>query len=462
MIFKKQDLLTLLISLFILGGCKNPTGVGLDVDPDLQLNTKVVDTTTLITQLVKEDTIATNRIASNPMGYFKDPVFGITEANFAAALTLPSGGFPSFGTNPLLDSAILVLPVAGFYGDSINTQYVVEVRRLNEVLYKEPTPTYYNTKKWNALSTVIGTKTFSAKVKDSIIIQDIKVAAKDTVRRASPQIRIRLDQNFIINTILKADSSKLTTNKNFADYFKGVYVTLSKTQTTNNGGLLSLTNGANTPAGLDIFYKKPKTAIVSDTLKASFPINYAGGDAASEISWTVSPTINAQLANNTGKSNLIYLKGLAGTKLRVQFPYIKSLKNLGKNIAVNAAQLILTVENSTETPYVPIPLLKVFRLDIAERPQVIADENQNDSRNIVSGTFVGGFYDKSKKIYIINVTNYVQDLLSGKTKDYGTFLSTYDFTSPGSRLSVLGRSVIGGNTNQTVKLKLKVFYTDQK
>src|SRR6476659_3164735 len=194
--FIKSGLLTMLVSLFILGGCKNPTEIGLDIDPNLDLNSTLVDTSTVTTKLFKEDSVISNFTNNSVLGYFKDPVFGTTTSNIAVALSVPSTNY-SFGTNPTLDSAVLILPFLDFYGDSINTNYNVEVRQLNEVLYNETSKSYYNTKKWAVKSTVIGSRNFYAAYKDSLIIQDIVAGKKDTIKKVIPQLRIKLDPTFV-------------------------------------------------------------------------------------------------------------------------------------------------------------------------------------------------------------------------------------------------------------------------
>jgi hypothetical protein len=62
-------------------------------------------------------------------------------------------------------------------------------------------------------------------------------------------------------------------------------------------------------------------------------------------------------------------------------------------------------------------------------------------------------------------------LLIGKSKDYGTFISTTEYgatsnpnleiSNSSNVLNNLRRSVVGGSTSN-YKIQLKVYYTDQK
>lgn len=456
--FIKSDLLTLLVSLFILGACKNPTGVGLDVGPDIALETKLVDTSTVITKLQKQDSIITNFTDRSVLGYLNDAVFGETTANLALGLTMPSSNY-KFGTSTVLDSAILVLPYIEFYGDSTNSTFTAEVRQLDEVLYNETNRSYYSNKKWLTKSTVIGTKIMTTNLKDSITLQDIRKGKTDSTKRVPRQLRIKLDANFVKNNIIDLDSVNKVSNLTFNNYIKGLFISINKGATTGAGGLFSFNTNTNGATRLEVFYKST-AAGVTDTLVNTF--NVVNGDAATELKWNMDGTaVKTALASTDKNSNLLYLKGLGGTFVKVEFPYLDSLKKLGKNIAINRAELVLYTENTpANNLYKPISKLRTYRWDIAHRPQFIPDESPNDPRYLGPG-FIGGFYNSTSKSYTFNFTGYVQDLISGKIKNYGTFITPSDFT-PSSALNNLGRSIVGGGVNTAYKVKLRVFYTDQK
>ena len=88
--FFRLDLLTLLISLFILNSCKNEDTIGLGIDSSTQLNGSLIDTSTIIVNTqpdagnpLSKDSISTSGILQNTVGYFNDPVFGTTESNIS-------------------------------------------------------------------------------------------------------------------------------------------------------------------------------------------------------------------------------------------------------------------------------------------------------------------------------------------------------------------------------------------
>jgi hypothetical protein len=150
--FFRLDLLTLLISLFILNSCKNEGAVGLGLNSAGQLNGNLVDPSTITTNTVLDDSVQTGGsatpIAKNPFGYFVDPIFGITQSDLAMDLNLPIAGYTApFGTL-IVDSARLVLSFSdGFYGDSLTSTYRANVYQLNEKFLDGNA--YSNTKQWN-------------------------------------------------------------------------------------------------------------------------------------------------------------------------------------------------------------------------------------------------------------------------------------------------------------------------
>src|SRR6476661_2339932 len=169
----KQDLLTLLISLFVLSACNKNDQLGLDVSSEDQIELKLIDTATIRTTTVKEDTVITSGLGQHPLGLLRDPLIGDTESKLAMALNLPGSNTYTFGTSPVLDSAVLVLKYGDeFYGDSVNSHYTVEVRQLAEKY--NTLNSYSNQKTWSANAAVIGSKSLTKfAIHDSVKVTQI-------------------------------------------------------------------------------------------------------------------------------------------------------------------------------------------------------------------------------------------------------------------------------------------------
>jgi hypothetical protein len=466
--FFRIDLLTLLISLFILGSCKNPDSIGLPIDPTKALQTNLIDTATINTTTVLEDSVQTTNAAKAPLAYFKDPVFGITEANIVASLNLPSLSAYTIPTGTIsVDSAVLVMAYAdGFYGDSLTTSYKVNVYQLNEPISSKA---YYNNKIWNFNNTLLGTKIFSARPKTGFKVTTIVTGAADTLIRVSPQLRIPIDKNFVFNKFFGASSGQLTTNTVFQNYIKGFYITLDKTRPGVGGNMFF--NVAADSSRLDVYYHTVNGSVI-DTEKVSLAI---GTPHAAEIkhnftSGSAGAAIATQIGNPKGTYNTLYVQGLAGLRAKISFPYLKKILTTaqasGGDIVLNRAELVVTPVTGTEIPYVPLPRLTLYRNDIAQQRQLIPDAYAGDLHYISVGSF-GGFYDNYHKSYHYVITGYIEDLMRGTMLDYGTFIAPADTTGLSTGTASIditntpqvgARAVLGGNKTSAYKMKLNILY----
>ena len=189
-----KDLLTLLISLFVLGSCTNPSGIGLDVDPDDELVGILTDTLTVDAVTVLDDSARSASFSQTAFGWFDDPVIGKTVADLALAIGRPSS-VPRLRADAEIDSVILVLPYGTeYFGDTLRPNFPLQVRQLMEVY----TDGAYATKQWAVRDEVIGTKTvgrFAYKQTDSVSLFK-HIDGKDSVIKDIPQLRIALSPGF--------------------------------------------------------------------------------------------------------------------------------------------------------------------------------------------------------------------------------------------------------------------------
>ncbi|MDB5154384.1 MAG: hypothetical protein JWR54_3135, partial [Mucilaginibacter sp.] len=458
--FFRLDLLTLLISLFILNSCKNKDTIGLGLNSSTQLGGSLIDTATIVVNTFKEDSVVTTNLAKTPLGYFIDPVLGTTESNIAIGLNLPASSAYTLPTGTIsIDSAVLVLRYAdGFYGDSITSNYKVNVYQLG---VRPLAKTYYSNTNWTSnLGSLVGTRSFFPHTHDSIKIMNIITGAPDSLIKVAPQLRIPIDKTFINNILFNAGSAQLASNVVFQNNVKGLYITLDKSGTTGAGGTMMFTLSDS----LNVYYHAVNGTTI-DTAMVSLPLS----TSAAEIKHTFSTAVNTDINDTTRSKDLIYLQGLAGTKVRIKFPYLKNIiKNVG-NIVINRAELVVT---PLPTSMIPLylkaqPKLTMYRYDIAHQRAELEDASQSDTRYQGVGTF-GGYYSSSLKNYHFIVTAYVQDLMNGKTVDYGTYLAPVDTTNKASvdispTPQTAGRTIVVGtdktSINAPYSIKLNIIYT---
>ena len=457
--FFRIDLLTLLISLFILSSCKNQEGIGLN--PDQQLNGTLLVDTNIKINTIPEDSVVTSALTKTPLGYFKDPLIGETEANIALGLNLPLSSAYTKPTGTItIDSVLLVLRYAdGFYGDSLSSKYKINVYQLNETPLT--TAAYYNTKTWNYNSSVLlGTKTFSSRTHTKVKITDIVRAGKDTPILVRPQLRVPLDPDFITNNFFNAPSSILASNALFRNAIKGLYLTMDKTQPGAGGNfMMAIDSGA-----LTVYYRTDNagaldTGVVSLTL----------GVHAAEIKHTYMASVQAAIDDTTTSNKTFYLQGLAGLRAKISFPGLTGLAaSMGSNAVINRAELVITPTVNSTIPFMAQPKISMYQLDIANQRILLQDANPNDRRYQSIGVF-GGYLTTNNDYHFI-ITGYIQDLMRGRTKDYGTYIGPVDTTNTlaveyratpqtGARLVAAGSVNDKSSPSYPLRIKLNIIYS---
>ena len=459
--FFKLDLLTLLISLFILNSCKNQDTIGLGVNTSNQLSGSLIDTSTVIVNTIPEDTVVTSALGKTPMGLFNDPIFGTTESNVAIDLNLPGSAAYTIPTGTVtIDSAILVLRYAtGFYGDSLASRYKANVYQLNERVLANNT--YYNTKQWKYNSgTLLGSKSFFSRTHDTIGVTVIVPGGLDSIQKTPPQLRIPIDKNFINNILFNASATQLASNLVFKNNVNGLYITMDKTGTTGAGGTFMMALDSNTR--IDVYYKSV-AGTTTDTTMVSLPSTLH----AAQIKHTYPAAIQTELSNQTtGSRNVIYLQGTSGLRAKVSFPYLKSLvKTIGSDIVVNRAELVITPNPTSIIPFAPLPRISMYKYSLSGQRTLLEDAT-TDPRAGGSGIF-GGFYAPGIQNYHFTITAYISDLMRGNTLDYGTYIGAVDISNDITAATYLQPDAqvgartfaIGSDKTSPYRIKLNIIYT---
>lgn len=461
--FLRLDLLTLLISLFILSSCKKQGTVNLGVNDENLIEGKLIDTSSVFVSTVREEDASTSALVKTPLSYFKDPVFGITESNVALDLNLPNRGAAyTLPTGTItIDSAVLVLPYAnGFYGDSITTRYQANVYQLDERMLNSMA--YPASKKWKRKSTLLGTKSFLSRTHDSVTVVEPIRDKKDSVMKFSPQLRIPIDPQFVMNNVFDAPATQLASNLVFKNAVNGLYVTLNKAQ-TGPGGTFMLNMDS---AAVKVYFKVKTISAGLDKIDTTY-ILLPSMTRAAEISHNYAGTVIAtELASTQKTRGNFYLQGLLGLRAKIQFPYLKEIiTKVGSDIIVNRAELVISAQPGTTFPYEPLNSLMFYRLDLAKQRINIQDNSSTDPR---SNPSYGGFYNPTKKEYHFLVTAYVQDLMRGKVVDYGAYLGAADnvgsnyFSDVSPNAQLDGRTAAVGFDGTLLppsRIKLNIIYT---
>ncbi|SEK18636.1 DUF4270 family protein [Parapedobacter koreensis] len=479
-----KDLLTLLISLFVLGSCTNPSGIGLDVNPEDEIVGVLTDTLTLQAVTVLDDSARSSSFNQTAFGWFDDPTIGKTVADIALAIGRPAT-VPRIRPDATIDSVILVLPYGTeYFGDTLNASFSLQVRQLDEVY----TDGNFSSKQWAVREPIVGAKTinrFAYKQTDSVSITKY-IDGKDSLVKEIPQLRLALSAEFFKELLSESiDSTTLSTEAGFNNHVKGLYLSVDEGAMTSVGGLVTL-RGITNMTGIELTYRQPNGEEGDDagidTVRAFLPTtiqdSYSGSTyqrLSTSIKRTYTADVQAQLENPGGNYEQLYLQAPTGLRGRLRIPYIDALK--GRNIAVNKAELVLYVD--TETPdggfSLQAPRLTLYREDIAGQRQPIPDgDSRTSSSNFIGdgrslwyryGNWraFGGNIDEDKQRYVFHLTSFVQDLLLGKINSNEFFIApaaVSDNTVPYyPLLNAGGRTIISNMDNPNLRMKLNIYYT---
>lgn len=440
-----KHILLLIFVVFGIMGCrkKTPENIGLPFLPgeDL-LNAQFTDTATLITHTVKDDSLRTDELVLQPLGNLNDPVFGITKASIFTQLSLSKAN-PNFGPNPVLDSAVLslVFHSSQLYGNK-NSVQKFEVYEISEQMHKDSN--YFSDDKLQYYTT--------QQIGSAIIIPRPNPATDsvqvDTVKYP-PHIRIRMDKNlfqhFIDTNSPFGYTNSYTSNSNFQNKFKGIYIKSPTTHSPGQGAILYI-DLTHTFSRLTLFYHNSTDTILR---YYHFSINK---DVCARFSYfehdysaATSDIINQITTPPNIQSDKVYVQPMAGLRVKIMFPHLMDFfKN--EKVAINKAELILPVDAATvDSVFTANPKLVA----------TIGDSTLPILPDFYEGAaYFGGEYNSTKKEYRFNIARYIQQILNGTRKNNGLYIIT------NARQTVANRvPLIGGTKNFDNRARLKITYT---
>lgn len=429
------------VIIVLFGACDHGlSSIGLGLNGHL-VGTTFTDTVTVEAYSFLEDTINTKNLSANLVGEIHDPVFGDNRATIYSQFSL-SGSSVNFGNNPTIDSVVLTMQLASYYGDT-TSKVAIRIYELEEALSKD--------NKYYQNSTLAHSSNALNYSMTSYPIYPTSEVIVDT-GAYSPHIRIRLSNAF--GQYLLDHQSEMHSANAFKDFFKGLCITA--TGHTGNTGYMLLTNLNSSLSGIVLYYHNDRKA----SAKYTFPCN---SNCVRFNNYT--HDYNASTNNNFSQEVLagqqeigkqqLFLQATGGVKTRITFPYlekfIEPFKAQGSRIVVNRAELVIT-DVSPEEVYLVHPAALSLQGFLKSNGTVsyIPDDDY-----YTSASYYGGTYDASKHEYRFRVTSYVQGLISGDSK----LTNALNLVVKGSGVRA-NRLVFGGTgLGNDQRLRLEIAYT---
>ncbi len=444
-LFKKKFMYRLFIVLIfgiILTSCDSDVDTGEFVvgSDNLAVNNKVIliDTATVEVSTINFDSLVTSGQSRILLGNYDDPIFGKVSSDSyfqlsSSSYNLQTTSSDTEGANYVFDSIRMVLiPDKYYYGDTTKVQSVSIHRLLQKVKSDSDEDTnFYNNSTLNYDAVSLGSAAFTP-----------KPLHQDTVF-------VKMDNTFGEALFQKLKKREITTQDEFIEYFKGLVIRSTATNT-------SCVMGFKVTSMLQLYYSKQVTDSETSILK-EFTIDDVSKQF-NRISLDRTGTVLKDLPGTTGRlsSNLTenksFIQSGTGLACRIDFPNIKELKYITEKGAIVDAQLIIRPVNNTYSKN--FPLADSLNVYVADQLNRIST-----TLNSASGSPIYAVLNKTEDEFDENI---------GYSIPLGTFMQNEMVKTSDSKLALIltipnisnavNRLVLGNQKNTGNKIQLKIYY----
>ena len=434
------------LGLIVVIGCKKKEdGIGLNVQPQGdQLNVNLIDTASIITYSVKEDSLKSDELDGPSMlGTYIDPYFGKMEASIVSQIRLEASVDFSLASGSLdslvIDSVIMYLALQGSFGN-LDPQ-TFEVYQMDEDI--DIDSTYYTNK-------LMPTTGPNLAVSGPITPDPVSVGYVEGLLTEYAILNIPLSINeFGWKMFNESGNTALSGNDGtgeFLDWYKGLVIKANNPMQGVNDGGIFYADMVNDFSKVTIFYRDTSgTASEHDTL--SFDFNFNANCAhynAVDIDYS-NTFVGAQINDSTFGMDVFYLQALGGTKAKIHFPNLTDFIDSGK-VVVNKAELVLPIQYNSLDNFTPSEYLFLTRVDENGNISFLPDANESGH---------GGQLDLTTNNYTFNITRYINNIFAGE-------MPNEDLTLVIGGSGITANRVILNGANSLYKDKPKLVLTYTK
>lgn len=399
--FLTKNRIFVICTLLLLAASTSCTEVdnelGVDFIPGNQNGPVQIDSSfTVSSYTVTTEKFPTSTIGSCWIGSYNDPIFGSILASvagqiFPASLTQFKEKVSLAKDNFV--SAYFVFKLTRGVGDSLAEQNFKLYQLLKPLA---DTITYYSNYDINSN-------------KEKYNIDSLNESYN---RKTNGFVKVLLSKKFVAN-LLYTDTAKLKSYDDFLNVVKGIYV---ESQVVSTKGSLNLAN-FNDSATIVVNYKLKK--VNEPTVDSMAYLNFTMGKSASKVG-VINHSYNGSAlgVNSTTPQMFTYLQGLGGLRTKVVFDKESIAKWKDKGYNIHRVEMILEAE-------FPNNILNYDRLPAAITPYY----QKNDTTllfiqdmEIFKNVATNAYYNRSKRNYSINITNYFKESMRNTERPKELFL----------------------------------------
>lgn len=393
----------------------------------------------------------------NALGIYKNPVFGVTKANFATQVQLAVTN-PTFDAalSPEIDSVYLTIPyfstktavdqdgvgtykLDSIYGpdDAFFDLKVYEsgyyIRDIDPTSTTQSAQSYYTNQNadFDAAKRELLNDSPADNQNTAFFFSNSEynelttsVDGVESLTRKAPAMRLKLNNDFFKRKIFDDVNGNLLNNNIFKNYFRGLYFKVDQSGSLpGNLALLNFKGGS-----ITISYKQYESVPDNDPLtplpdkvQKSIVLNLAG-NSVSLLEQTEIPDAYNNAINGSSTDGKLYLKGGAEGSMAVvklftngELAVLRDKYQQNKLI-VNDASLTFYIDNSTmSSAYEPN---RIYLYDIKNKRPLIdyyTDQYSNSLKPKYSKNVHGGIISKQSDgrgtKYKIRITNHIRNLI---------------------------------------------------
>ncbi len=428
------------ISVCCLTACKEEDDiVGKNIQPDSDnLMLHFVDTATLYAFSLKDDSIKTDEMNMNLLGYISDPIFGKTKADIYSQFRLSDNSL-DFGDGAQIDSIVLTLSYDGFFGDTLKP-FIIKVFELDEGL--DIDKTYYS-------SSTLAYKSSNLTDAGTYYCNPRpKTIDESDSGQTTPVLRIPLKKSFGTSKFIdKSGSTELTNNDNFLAYFKGLLI---QAEAVNEAGSIIYVDMLDAASCLTVYYRNNQKT----NLKYSFVVNELAERFTSlnHYNYTDANTsLKKQLIDKdyTEIEEKLFVQASGGVQTLIHFPFLKSMFE-GKKVIITKAELVITRLGDDYTCFYQPPALDLYykKDESASTSYYLPDYS-------IGTDYFGGTYNTIGNEYRFRITQYIQRLVLGSVENYPLHLVVKGASTKANRMMFYGTNPASYDN----RLRLEITYS---
>lgn len=402
----KFNLIVWSLFLTTIFSCTDPDLIGLEIQPEgdkITLSSFSQNPSFTLSSM-RGDSVRSDENLLSLFGYYQSAPFGSAKSEFSTQILLPENNV-SFGTNPVLDSAVLSLVYSGYYGDTTIALNLSIEQLTDEIAF---TDTFFSTQ-------VIASSDFSPAIEASFFPKPSTLIVSDTDTVGVPRLDVRVDQ--LGQFILAADADDLVNNESFLSYLKGIRVSLSEAQ--SESASICYFNLRDTKTKVTVYY--------NDTSSYNLTI---GSSAA---------RVNHFEVDNNEPFDFLGVQSMGGPVIKILFNDLSALKDSFQNKVINKALIKFDVVGGYQDNFGPHNSLSLIRKDSNQTFLFIPDFFEG-------ATHYGGGLENDS--YEFNISKYLQRLVDEEYSDSALYILP------------VGNSVSANRTLIEQEVTLTVTYTN--